>query len=314
MDCFAIRINNPAMDKLREMEAFVRIVEAGSLTAAADAMALSAPSMVRLLAGLEQRVGVRLLNRTTRRLALTAEGRDFHLRCQRILAEIGEAEAALGQPGGRARGPLRVTAPALFGRMHLMPLAATFTLQHPEVNIEALLFDRVVDMVEEGVDLGVRIAHLPDSSLIAHPVGEVRRLWCASPGYLARAGEPRHPAELARHACLRFTVVTPRAEWQYLDNGIRSEVLVSGPLSSNQAGPLIDACVDGVGIGMFLSYQVATLIAEGRLKPILTAFCLPPVPVNVVYPQARLLPVRTRLFVEWLRAALPARIGAAPAG
>lgn len=296
------------MDKLREMEAFVRIVDAGSLTAAADAMQLSTPSMVRLLAGLEQRVGVRLLNRTTRRMALTPEGREFYVRCQRILAEVGEAEAALGQPGGVARGPLRFTAPALFGRMHVLPLATAFTREHPEVRIEALLFDRVVDMIEEGVDLGVRIAHLPDSGLVAHPVGEVRRVWCASPDYLARAGTPTHPAELAHHACLRFTVVTPRAEWQYLEDGLRQEVVVTGPLASNQAGPLVDACVDGVGIGMFLSYQVAPLLADGRLRQVLSQYCLPPVPVNVVYPQARLLPARTRLFADWLRTALPARI------
>ncbi|MCX9155719.1 LysR family transcriptional regulator [Niveibacterium sp. 24ML] len=298
------------MDKLREMEAFVRIVDAGSLTAAAEAMQLSTPSMVRLLAGLEQRVGVRLLNRTTRRMALTPEGRDFHARCQRILAEISDAEALLGQPGEVARGPLRFTAPALFGRMHVLPLATEFARQHPEVRIEALLFDRIVDMVEEGVDLGIRIAHLPDSGLVAHAVGEVRRVWCASPAYLARAGWPQHPRELARHACLRFTVVSPRAEWQYLDEGVRHEVLVSGPIASNQAAPLIDACVDGVGIGMFLSYQVAPLVEAGQLCVLLADYCLPPLPVNVVYPQARLLPARTRLFVECLRQALPARIGA----
>ena len=300
------------MDKLREMEAFVRIVEAGSLTAAAEAMQLSTPSMVRLLAGLEQRVGVRLLNRTTRRMALTPEGREFHARCQRILAEISDAEALLGQPGEVARGPLRFTAPALFGRMHVVPLASAFTRQHPEVRVEALLFDRIVDMVEEGVDVGIRIAHLPDSGLIAHPVGEVRRMWCASPDYLARAGTPRHPRELARHACLRFTVVTPRAEWQYLEDGVRHEVVVSGPLAASQAAPLIDACVGGLGIGMFLSYQVSDLLAAGRLQLVLPEYCLPPVPVSVVYPQARLLPARTRLFVDWLRRELPGRIGTPP--
>lgn len=300
------------MDKLRAMDTFVRIVESGSLTAAADALEVSGPSVVRLLAGLERALDVRLLNRTTRRIALTDEGRDYYERCKRILAEVEEAEAAAGNRRGAPRGLLRVTAPVLFGRMHVAPLAAAFARAHAGVAIDFLLVDRVVNLLEEGLDLGVRIGALADSALVAVPVGEVRRVACASPDYLARAGTPREPRDLRAHACLRFAGLGPTHEWTFFEAGRRITVPVAGPLSSNQAEPLIDACADGLGVGMFLSYQVAPLVAARRLKLLLAEWCPPPVPVSVVYPHAKLLPARTRLFVDWLRARLPARRAVSP--
>lgn len=300
------------MDKLRAMDTFVRIVESGSLTAAADALDVSAPSVVRLLASLERALDVRLLNRTTRRIALTDEGREFYERSKRILAEVEEAEAAAGNRRGAPRGVLRVTAPVLFGRMHVAPLAAAFARAHAGVAIDLLLIDRVVNLLEEGLDLGVRIGALADSALVAVPVGEVRRVVCASPGYLAQAGTPENPRELRRHACLRFAGIGPTHEWTFVEGGRRLAVPVAGPLSSNQAEPLVEACADGLGVGMFLSYQVAPLVAAGRLKLLLAEWCPPPVPVNVVYPHAKLLPARTRLCVDWLRGRLPARIAVSP--
>jgi DNA-binding transcriptional LysR family regulator len=296
------------MDKLRAMDTFVRIVESGSLTAAADALDVSGPSVVRLLAGLERSLDVRLLNRTTRRIALTDEGRDYYERSKRILAEVEEAEAAAGNRRGAPRGLLRVTAPVLFGRMHVAPLAAAFARAHAGVAIDILLVDRVVNLLEEGLDLGVRIGALADSALVAMPVGEVRRVVCASPAYLARSGSPRTPRDLRAHACLRFAGLGSTQEWAFQEGGRRVTVPVAGPLSGNQAEPLVDACADDLGIGMFLSYQVAPLVAAGRLKLLLEEWRPPPVPVSVVYPHARLLPARTRLFVDWLRARLPARI------
>src|SRR5512134_827474 len=296
------------MDKLRAMDTFVRIVESGSLTAAAAALAVSAPSVVRHLAALERALDVRLLNRTTRRIALTDEGRDYYERCKRILAEVEEAEAAAGNRRGAPRGLVRVTAPVLFGRMHVTPLAAAFVRAHPGVTVDFLLVDRVVNLLEEGLDLGVRIGALDDSTLVAVPVGEVRRVVCASPGYLARAGTPRDPRELRAHDCLRFAGLGPTHEWTFVGAGRRITVPVAGPLSGNQAEPLVDACVDGLGIGNFLSYQVAPHVAAGRLRLLLEDWCPPPVPVSVVYPHAKLLPARTRLFVDWLRERLPARI------
>jgi DNA-binding transcriptional LysR family regulator len=296
------------VDKLRAMAAFVRIVEAGSLTAAAEALGVSGPSVVRQLAALERALDVRLLNRTTRRIALTEEGRDYYERCKRILADLEEAEAAAGDRRGAPRGLLRITAPVLFGRMHVTPLAAAFVGAHPGVTVDFLLVDRVVNLVEEGLDLGVRIGALADSSLVAAPLGEVRRVVCASPGYLARAGAPRAPHELRDHACLRFSGLGSTHEWTFVVAGRRVSVPVAGPLSGNQAEPLVEACADGLGIGMFLSYQVAPLVAAGRLRPLLAECCPPPVPVSAVYPHAKLLPARTRRFVDWLRERLPARL------
>jgi len=300
------------MDKLRAMDTFVRIVESGSLTAAADALDVSAPSVVRLLASLERSLDVRLLNRTTRRIALTDEGREYYERCKRILAEVEEAEAAAGNRRGAPRGTLRMTAPVLFGRMHVAPLAAAFARAHAGVAIDLLLIDRVVNLLEEGLDLGVRIGALADSALIAVPVGEVRRVVCASLRYLAQAGTPGDPRDLRSHACLRFAGLGPTHEWAFVEAGRRLAVPVAGPLSSNQAEPLVEACADGLGVGMFLSYQVAPQVAAGRLKLVLAEWCPPPVPVSVVYPHAKLLPARTRLCVDWLRARLPPRIAVSP--
>lgn len=296
------------MDKLRAMDTFARIVESGSLTAAADALDVSAPSVVRHLAALERALDVRLLNRTTRRIALTDEGRDYYERCKRILAEVEEAEAAAGNRRGAPRGLVRVTAPVLFGRMHVTPLAAAFVRAHSGVTVDFLLVDRVVNLLEEGLDLGVRIGALADSALVAVPLGEVRRVVCASPVYLARAGTPRDPRELRAHDCLRFAGLGSTDEWTFFEDGRRVAVRVAGPLSGNQAEPLVDACADGLGIGMFLSYQVAPLVAAGRLKRLLAEWCPPPVPVSAVYPHAKLLPARTRLLVDWLRTRMPARI------
>ncbi len=299
------------MDKLRAMATFVRIVESGSLTAAAGALDVSGPSVVRLLASLERSLDVRLLNRTTRRMALTEEGRDYFERCKRILAEVAEAEAAAGNRRGAARGELRVTAPVLFGRMHVAPLAAEFVARHDGVSVDLLFVDRVVNLLEEGLDAGVRIADLPDSSLVAIPVGEVGRVVCASPKYLARAGTPRTPQALRAHACIRFSGLGATDQWTFREADRKLAVPVRGPLAGNQADALLEACAGGLGIGMFLSYQVAPLVAAGRLKLLLADYWPPPVPVSVVYPHARLLPARTRLFVDWLRERLPRRIAAA---
>ncbi len=300
------------MDKLRAMTTFVHIVDSGSLTAAADVLNSSLPAVVRQLAALEQSLDVRLLNRTTRRIALTEEGRDYYERCKRILAEVDEADAAVGLPRESARGTLRITAPTLFGRMHIGPAVTGFLKQYPGVSVELLLLDRVVNLLDEGLDLALRIAPLPDSSLVAVPVGSVRRLLCASPDYLSRAGMPASPRDLTGHACLHSSALSPNHEWSLFEGGRKLTVSVDGPLSSNQAGPLIDACLEGLGIGMFLSYQIAPLLAEGKLLRVLPEACPPPVPVSVVYPHAKLLPVRTRLFINWLRDTLPARIGQTP--
>ena len=283
------------MDKLRAMQTFVRIVERGSLTAAADAMKSSLPAVVRALAALEAALDVRLLNRTTRRMALTDEGREYYERCRRLLDEVDDAEAALRARRTAPRGRLRITAPVMFGRLHVAPVANAFVARHTAVQLELVLLDRVVDLLEEGIDIAVRIAHLPDSSLVAIGVGGTRRVVCASPAYLRRAGTPRSPAELAGHRCVSFGGLGPDHEWHFE----RERVAVRAVLASNQIDAALDACVAGVGVGRFLCYQVQRHLDTGRLERVLAEFEPQPLPIHVIYPHSRLLSANLRAFVDW---------------
>ena len=290
------------MDKLRAMEIFVRIVEAGSLTAAAGVLDISLTSVVRSLATLEGALGTRLLNRTTRRIALTDEGLEYFERCRRVLAEVEEAESALSARQVKPVGKLAITAPVMFGRLHVGPVVADFLIAYPAVHVELMLFDRVVDLLEEGMDAAIRIGHLRDSSLVAVPLGTTRRVICASPDYLLRAGTPDRPADLARHRCLRFLGVAPGSEWEFSDGGterITTRVPIKGVLATNQIDIALDACVKGLGCGVFLDYQVRKSLAAGSLQRVLQDFEPAPIPVHVVYPHSRLLSSRVRSFVDW---------------
>jgi DNA-binding transcriptional LysR family regulator len=287
------------MDKLHAMSTFVHIAEQGSLTRAAELLDTSLPSVVRTLAALEAALGVRLLNRTTRKLALTHEGRDYLERCRIILADIDEAEQVLTSQQHEPSGNLHVTAPVLFGQLYVTPIITSFIAQHRKVNVELLLLDRVVNLVEEGIDVALRIGELADSSLVAIPVRHIRRVVCASPKYLKQAGIPKHPAELAQHHCVRTSGLTPSQTWQFFDKGRALHVPVSGPFVCNQVGASVDACVSGLGFGMFLSYQVQHLLAQKKLALVLERFEPAPLPISIVYPHAKLLSTRVRCFVDW---------------
>lgn len=273
------------MDRLRAMASFVRIVDKGSLTAAAADLGLSLPSMVRMLATLERELGATLLNRTTRRIHLTDEGRQYLEHCRAILGQVQEAEAALHSrravPGGR----LAVTASVLFGRRYIAPLMSEFVSRHPQVSAELLFVDRLVNLVEEGVDAAVRIGRLTDSSLAAIPLGEVRRVVCASPAYLRANGMPKRPEDLRDHRCVRVTGLVPRAESRNV-------------LTCNLAEVAIDACADGLGLGVFLSYMVAPLVRAGKLQYVLEEFESAPLPVHFLYPQSRMLSPTVRTFAD----------------
>ena len=285
------------MDKLRAMETFVRIVEAGSLTAAANALGLSLPAVVRSLAALERALEVRLLNRTTRRSSLTDEGREYYERCKRVLGEVADADAALSARRGEPKGRLRLTAPVMFGRLRVAPVVVEFAARYPDVAVELLLLDRVVDLVEEGIDAAARIAHLADSTLIALPVGETRRVVCAAPAYLKRAGTLEVPGDLATHRCVVFTGLSANDEWSF--GGRPPErVPVRAVLRTNQFDVAIDACLRGLGCGQFLCYQVEGLVAAGNVKRVLSDFEPPPLPIHIVYPHARLLSSNVRGFVD----------------
>jgi DNA-binding transcriptional LysR family regulator len=298
------------MDKLRAMATFVAITDRGSLTAAADALGSSLPAVVRLLAALEKQVGVRLLHRTTRRLALTEEGRDYLERCRRVLAEVDEAEASISARRQSPSGRLSITASTLFGQMHVAPLLAEFLVRHTAVHAELLLVDRVVDLLDEGLDLAVRIGKLADSSLVAVSCGATRRVLCASPAYLRRAGRPKHPADLSQHRCIRVTGLAPGPLWEFRDQARTLRVAVSGPLVTSECHSAIDACRQGLGCGVFMHYQVREAVAAGELKLMLEEYEVPASPVNVVYPHARLLPSRVRVFLDWFVPQLRQRLAA----
>jgi DNA-binding transcriptional LysR family regulator len=295
------------MDLLRAMQTFVRIVDKGSLTAAADSLSISLPSVVRTLAALEAKVDARLLNRTTRRISLTDEGSEYLERCRRVLAEIDEAEASLSARRIAPKGRLRITAPVMFGRLRVAPAVLDFLTRHPALRVDVLLLDRVVDLVEEGIDVGIRIGRLPDSSLVAIPVGETRRVVCASASYLKRAGTPKSLAELARHRCVSFAGVSPGDVWRFADGDRPVQQSVEPVLTSNQFDIAIDACLRGAGLAQFLCYQVQALLDAGKLKRVLRPFEPAPAPIQVIYPQARRLSSNVRAFLDWAVPRLRAR-------
>ena len=291
------------MDKLRAMQTFVRIADEGSLTAAARGLGLSLPAVVRALAAYESHLGVRLFNRTTRRITLTAEGRQHLERCRHVLAAVEDAEAALGAEAREPAGHLTITAPVLFGQMHVAPVVTRFVARHPGMRCSLVLLDRVVNLLEEGMDLGIRIGRLEDSSLVAQPVGQTRRVVVATPAYLRKHGTPRHPKDLLGHNCLRMTGGQPT--WGDFQEGGRSFRLpVTGNLEFNHVLPAVQACAAGAGMGMFFSYQVAPFLAAKQLKIVLERFEAPARPISIVYPHARLLPARTRAFIEFVRSEL----------
>jgi DNA-binding transcriptional LysR family regulator len=292
-------MNHPAVDKLRAMRTFVAIADAGSLTAAARVQGSSLPAVVRLLAALEGELGARLFHRSTRRIALTDAGRRYLERCREVEVLIGEAEAELHAEQTEPQGRLSVTAPVLFGTRHVTNGVTAFVQRYPAVHVEVQLLDRVVNLLEEGINVGVRIGELEDSSLIARSVGAMRRVTVAAPGYLARQGVPGHPRELTGHNCIRFSGAGSSV-WAFSDGGKTLKVPVRGNLDVNQTLAAAGACIAGLGVGSFFAYQVAAEVASGALQVLLAAFETPPRPIHVVYPEARLLPARNRVFIEFI--------------
>lgn len=288
-----------SMDKLRGIQTFIEIAERGSLTAAANALDTSLPTVVRRLAELEATLGVRLFNRTTRRIHLTDEGLRYLAICKNALGQLEEAEETLFDAKAKPSGKLIVTAPVLFGRLHVAPLLREFMRQHPELTVEMLLLDRSIDLIEEGVDIAVRIGHLADSSLHAVPVGSLRRVICASPAYLKRHGTPHHPSDLAAHAAIRFTGRGVLSEWQFQENGRVFGARITPRVITNSVEAAVDACCDGLGLGAFLSYQVQAPVMAGELKPVLRKYETEPVPITMLYPHSKLMSTRVRAFLDF---------------
>jgi DNA-binding transcriptional LysR family regulator len=289
------------MDLIRAMRTFVEISDRGSLTAAARVLESSLPAVVRTLAALEAHLGVRLLNRTTRRIALTDEGRSYLESSRTVLAALADAENALKEDAAEPAGPITITAPVLFGQMYVAPVITRFALQFARVKLRVLLHDRVVNLIEEGVDLAVRIGELQDSNVIAQALGSVRHVVVASPALLAARGRLKHPEDLRGAPCVRVAGDS-RLNWSFPISKRRTlHVPVRGNLEFNHIAPAVEACAAGAGFGRFLSYQVRPHVAAGTLRVVLREFEPPPKPVNIVYPHARLLPGRTRLLIDWLK-------------
>lgn len=288
------------MDKLKAMQTVVAIADAGSLTAASEVLEASLPAVVRTLAMLEQHLGVRLFNRTTRRVSLTDEGRVYVADCRRLLAAIADSEAALVQDAVEPSGHLTVTASVLFGQMYVAPAVTRFVQAYPKVQVNLQLHDHVVNLLEENIDIGVRIGELEDQSLVAQALGRVRRVVVASPAYLKQHGTPQHPRDLLKLNCIRATGNSIPG-WTFQEKGKSFSIAVSGNLEFNQVWPAAQACMADMGLGMFISYQVAEFVRDGRLQVVLEDYEAKPRPISLVYPHARLLPARTRAFIDWMK-------------
>ena len=292
------------MDRLKQIETFVAVATKGSLTAAAQAEGVAPAIIGRRMDALEARLGVKLLLRTTRRISLTHEGSAFLEDCQRLIADFNNAEASVSAGGVKASGHLRVTAPAGFGRRHVAPLVPGFLDQHPDVSLSLNLSDRVVDLVNEGFDCAVRVGDLPDSSLVSVRLADNRRLCVATPTYLQRAGTPRHPSELTRHACLTLSSDASQTRgWAFVVEGTATYLRPGARLDCSDGQVLHEWCLQGLGLAWRSTWEVEHDIAAGRLVSVLDEFAAPPNGIYAVFAQRKHLPVRLRLWIDFLKQA-----------
>jgi len=288
------------MDNLTGMAVFARVVEASSFTGAARRLGMSKAAVSKQVSRLEERLGARLLNRTTRRLSLTEVGAAFYERCARIVAEAEDAELAVTRLHAEPRGTLRVDAPVNFGLRYLAPVLPDFMARHPDLAVDITFNDRFVDLIDEGYDMAVRIAHLADSSLIARKLAESRRVVCAAPSYWDRHGRPTVPADLAGHNCFDYSYLTTRNEWRFRGPEGPLAVRVSGTLHSNNGDVLRAAAVAGLGVVLMPVFMAHDDLAAGRLEPVLHGFEEPPPGIYAVYPHNRHLSAKVRAFVDYL--------------
>lgn len=296
------------MDRLEAMSILLTVVDTGSLSAAARRLGMPLPTVSRKVAELEAHLRTRLLHRTTRQLSLTEAGAAYVAACRRILDEVGEAERIATGEYAAPKGDLAVTAPIVFGRLHIVPVVAEFLAQYPQIRISLLLTDRVVHLMEEQIDVALRIGELPDSTLIASRVGTVRSVVCASPAYLAKRGVPASPAELAAHDCISFDVLESRRAWVFGEGKSARSVPVVSRLAVNTAEAAIAAATLGAGLVRVLSYQVADAVSNGLLDIVLQDDEPAPLPVSLVHKGQTPLPRKLRVFLDFAAPRLSARI------
>ena len=289
------------MNSFKEISAFVSIATRGSLSAAARAEGVTPAMMGRRIDALEERLGVKLMMRTTRKLSLTFEGSAFLEDCQRILNDLANAEASVSLGGVKASGHIKVSAPAGFGRRHVAPVVRDFLAANPEVTCSLDLSDRLVDLVNEGVDCSIRIGELSDSSLVSVRLADNRRVVVASPVYLARSGVPETPDDLLRHDCLSLD---PQRGWVFADTEVPGQtrtIKVSGRFECNDGKVLRDWALGGIGLAWRSMWEVERDLASGALVSVLDAYAAPPTGIYAVFPQNRRLPLRVRLLIDHLR-------------
>jgi DNA-binding transcriptional LysR family regulator len=290
------------MDQLESIATFIKVAELASFTAAARALSISRTMASDRVMQLEERLGAKLLHRTTRRVTLTEAGLAYLDRARQALAMLEEAEQEATHLTGRPRGVLRVNAPVTFGFRHVAPAVATFLTRHPELGVELTLTDRTVNLLEEQVDVVVRIGRLVDSSMVARRLAPCRVAVCAAPAYIAARGMPLHPADLAGHDCLSYAYAADGDLWRFVRDGVQEAVRVSGRVWSNNGDALYHAALAGLGIVINPTFIVGEALRDGRLVPVLPGWDVPMLSVNAVYPPNRFLPAKTRGFIDHLAA------------
>lgn len=285
---------------MEELEVFVAVVEAGGFSAAAKRLETTPAAVSRRIKGLEQRLGVRLLQRTTRKIRLTEAGELYFREVRAMLADLRAVEQRLDEVTGQATGDLRIAAPMSFGQRRLAPLLPRFALAHPKLSISLILEDRETDIVGEGFDLALRIAYPSDSSFVSRPITTIPRYLVASPDYVARRGKPDSPEDLLQHDCLHYSVISEREEWSFGGKDREESILVKGSFCANNGDVLAEAAIQGLGITLLPDFILEEALAEGRLVRVLEDWERAPLTLSVLYPSRKHVPAKTRLLIEYL--------------
>jgi DNA-binding transcriptional LysR family regulator len=302
------------MDRLESMSVLVAVVDAGSLSAAARRLGMPLATVSRKIAELEALLKTRLLTRTTRQLSLTEAGASYVAACRRIIEDVGEAERAATGEYTTPKGDLTITAPVVFGRLHVVPVVAAFLALYPDIDVRLVLADRVVNLLEEHIDVAVRIGDLPDSASVAIGLGAIRRVICASPGYLAEHGVPQVPRDLAGHRCITFEGIGNARNWVLWADKVPVPVTVHSRLVVNTVDASIEAAMLGVGLTRVLSYQIKDALESGKLDIVLDDFEPPPWPVSLMHAGQAPLPLKLRAFLDFATPRLRSRVAQTVAG
>jgi DNA-binding transcriptional LysR family regulator len=290
-----------AINLLMSMTVFRRVAETGNFSVVAQELKLSQPTVSKQVAALENHLGIKLMNRSTRQLKLTDAGKQYYQHCRQIIDEIDETEANIRQNQSILTGTLRISTPIKYGELHIAPLVTEFLQQHPQLKIDLRMDDHYVDLVKEGIDLAVRVGPLTDSSMVARKLGDFPRVTVASPDYLGRYGTPQTPKDLSSHNCIVFTLLTTQNQWHYDGPNGSEKVQVSGNFTTNNPSTMHKAALDSIGIIVAPTWLINDSIKSGELKPILTEYRATPMEIHVLYPERRFVPARARQFMDFLR-------------